>query len=226
MSFLSILNPFRKAAPAFIGPVASPTASDARCDSEGFYQHLGECWNDSIQMIFLFSDGLKEIVQPALLDPNFDSKLESIINNERNKLFFLFESDLKGLKTTNIRAVNNSEKEILASKARERKNAIIEYFKVLKKRFMRHYNNEASRRESCDIKSDKEHSVFQRMSEISRAAGKDGIAAAALGHKNTKGVNRSHINIEELRKKSEEKKYGPGGNINDEYYLFNLYIIF
>ena len=85
MSFLSILNPFRKAAPAFIGPVASPTASDARCDSEGFYQHLGECWNDSIQMIFLFSDGLKEIVQPALLDPNFDSKVESIINDKKNK---------------------------------------------------------------------------------------------------------------------------------------------
>ena len=95
MSFLSILNPFRKpsappspVASPIIGPVASPTASDARCDSEGFYQHLGECWNDSIQMIFLFSDGLKEIVQPALLDPNFDSKLESIINNERNKLLY------------------------------------------------------------------------------------------------------------------------------------------
>ena len=224
MSFLSILNPFRKAAPAFIGPVASPTASDARCDSEGFYQHLGECWNDSIQMIFLFSDGIKEIVQPALLDPNFDSKLESIINNERNKLFFLFESDLKGLKTTNIRAVNNSEKEILASKARERKNAIIEYFKVLKKRFMRHYNNEAIRRESvCDTESSKDHSMFQTMSQISRAAGQDGISAAALGHVNTGGVNRSHINIDELKKKSEEEKYSSGGSIIDDKYLFELY---
>jgi len=226
MSFLSILNPFRKA--AFIGPIASPTASDARCDSEGFYQHLGECWNDSIQMIFLFSDGLKEIVQPALLDPNFDSKMESIINNDRNKLFFLFESDLVGLNTTNLGAVNNpfeknSSKAVLASKVRERKNAIIEYFKVLKKRFMRHYNNEGIRRESCDIKSDKEHSVFQRMSEISRAAGQDGIAAAALGHKNTEGVNRSHINIEELKKKKKENQYSPGGNVYDEYYLFNLY---
>jgi hypothetical protein len=243
MSFLSILNPFRKAAPA-ASPVASPTASPplsppmlpppspnadkSRCDSEGFYQHLGECWNDSIQMIFLFSDGLKEIVQPALLDPNFDSKVESIINNERNKLYFLFNSDLKGLNTTNLGAVNNpfannSTKAVLGSKVRERKNAITEYFKVLKKRFMRHYNNEAIRRESCDLKSDNEHRVFQRMSEISRAAGQDGIAAAALGHINTRGVNRSHINIEELKKKSEEKKYGPGGNIYDEYYLFNLY---
>jgi hypothetical protein len=235
MSFLSILNPFRKAAPVaspvaesavVIDPLAS--ASDARCDSEGFYQHLGECWNDSIQMVFLFSDGLKEIVQPALLDPNFDSTMEFIITNEKNKLLFLFESDLVGLNTTNLGAINNpfeknSSKAILESKIRERKNAIIEYFKVLKKRFMRHYNNEAIRRESCDLKSDREHSVFQRMSEISRAAGQDGIAAAALGHKNTKGVNRSHINVEELRRKKAEKQYSPGGNVFDEQYLFNLY---
>ena len=242
MSFLSKFNPFRKATPAaspvaespiaespvVIGPVASPSASDARCDSEGFYQHLGECWNDSIQMTFLFSDGFKEIVQPALLDPNFDSKVESIINDENNKQLFLFKSDLVGLKIKNITELNNpfennSSKAILASKVRERKNAIIEYFKVLKKRFMRHYNNESIRRESCDLKSDREHSVFQTMSEISRAAGKDGIAAAALGHKNTEGVNRSHINVEELRKKKAEKQYSPGGNINDEQYLFNLY---
>jgi len=228
MSFFNRLNPFRKATPAFIGPVASPTASDARCDSEGFYQHLGECWNDSIQMIFLFSDGLKEIVQPALLDPNFDSTMELIISNIREKTFFLFNSDLEGLNTKNQGTVNkffenNSTKELLASKIRERKNAIIEYFKVLKKRFMRHYNNEGIRRETCDLKSDKEHSVFQRMSEISRAAGQDGIAAAALGHKNTEGVNRSHINIEELKKKKKENQYSPGGNVYDEFYLFNLY---
>ena len=240
MSFLSIFNPSPKPSPKpsaaaspvaspVIGPVASPTASDAVCDSEGFYQHLGECWNDSIQMIFLFSDGIKEIVQPALLDPNFDSKVESIINDETNKLYFLFKSDLKGLNTTNRGAVNNpfannSSKTILASKVRERKNAIIGYFKVLKKRFMRHYTNEHLRRDSvCDTESAKDHQAFQTMSQISRAAGQDGISAAALGHVNPEGVNRSHINIEELRKKSKEEKYSPGGNRYDEFYLFNLY---
>ena len=229
MSFFSRLNPFRKATPAFIGPVASPTASDARCDSEGFYQHLGECWNDSIQMIFLFSDGLKEIVQPALLDPNFDSKMESIINDENNKDLFLFKSDLVGLNTTNLGAINNpfannSSKAVLASKVRERKNAIIEYFKVLKKRFMRHYTNESLRRDSvCDNETARDHQAFQRMSEISRAAGKDGIAAAALGHLDTRGINRSQINVEELRKKNKENKYNPGGSIYDDHYLFNLY---
>jgi hypothetical protein len=215
-----------------MGPVASPTANNAVCDSEGFYQHLGECWNDTIQMIFLFSDGIKEIIQPALLDPNFDSKVESIINDEKNKLVFTFKTDLSNLKTTKTMKnfanpfglANSLNSEILDNKVSERKKAIIEYFKVLKRRFMRHYMNEHIRRHSlCDEETANEHSIFETMSQISRAAGQDGIAAAALGHINTKGVNRSHINIEELRKKREEKKYSPGGTITDEIYLFKLY---
>jgi hypothetical protein len=37
------------------------------CDSEGFYQHTGECWNDELQMILLFGDSLKEQVQPFVM---------------------------------------------------------------------------------------------------------------------------------------------------------------
>jgi len=44
----------------------------AKCDSEGFYQHEGECWNDAIQMLFLFSDGLKEVVQEKLANNEVD----------------------------------------------------------------------------------------------------------------------------------------------------------
>jgi hypothetical protein len=33
------------------------------CVSLGFKQHMGECWNDTIQMFFCFQDGIKEIVQ-------------------------------------------------------------------------------------------------------------------------------------------------------------------
>ena len=36
------------------------------CDSIGFFQHYGECWNDTLQMILLYTDGLKEITQPIL----------------------------------------------------------------------------------------------------------------------------------------------------------------
>ncbi len=36
------------------------------CDSLGFFQHNGECWNDAAQMAILYTDGIKEITQPFL----------------------------------------------------------------------------------------------------------------------------------------------------------------
>jgi hypothetical protein len=36
------------------------------CDSLGFFQHYGECWNDAAQMAILYTDGIKEITQPFL----------------------------------------------------------------------------------------------------------------------------------------------------------------
>jgi hypothetical protein len=40
----------------------------AKCDSTGFFQHYGECWNDSLQMILLYTDGIKELTQPILFN--------------------------------------------------------------------------------------------------------------------------------------------------------------
>lgn len=50
--------------------VASLTFQEPICDPIGFRNHEGECWNDAIQEIFLFSDGLKELTQPLLYSLN------------------------------------------------------------------------------------------------------------------------------------------------------------
>ncbi len=36
------------------------------CNSEGFYQHYGECWSDTFQMLMLYTDGIKEFTQAKL----------------------------------------------------------------------------------------------------------------------------------------------------------------
>jgi len=43
------------------------------CDTEGFYQHYGECWLDAFTMIFMFADGIKEITQPAIYNTPIES---------------------------------------------------------------------------------------------------------------------------------------------------------
>jgi len=43
------------------------------CNTEGTFQHIGECWNDTAQMLFLYTDGIKEYVQPTLLKGRLDA---------------------------------------------------------------------------------------------------------------------------------------------------------
>jgi hypothetical protein len=43
------------------------------CYTEGAYQHTGECWNDVAYMVFMFSDGIKEITQPAVMKGDLDT---------------------------------------------------------------------------------------------------------------------------------------------------------
>jgi hypothetical protein len=46
------------------------------CDKRGFKQHKGECWNDSIQTMICFSDGIKHFVQRKLWNLSADEIIE------------------------------------------------------------------------------------------------------------------------------------------------------
>jgi hypothetical protein len=40
------------------------------CSAEGSYQHIGECWNDAVHMLFFYADGLKGWTQEMILKGN------------------------------------------------------------------------------------------------------------------------------------------------------------
>lgn len=57
---------------------SQPGWKGALCDSEGFYQHYGECGFDTLQFILFFTDGIKEIIQKKIYN---GFKKEEIIQN-------------------------------------------------------------------------------------------------------------------------------------------------
>lgn len=87
------------------------------CDFIGFSQHKGECWNDTIQEIFLFADGLKEITQPLIY--NLDTRY--------NVLFELVSSRLYPDSNLNAEKQNTVDK-------------LVKYITLMKVRFVTHYN--------------------------------------------------------------------------------------
>jgi len=72
------------------------------CDKRGFKQHNGECWHDTIQTLFCFSDALKNQVQKRLLNLTAEDIVEFAFLKERDKyLPYIYkhnESNLKRVK--------------------------------------------------------------------------------------------------------------------------------
>lgn len=88
------------------------------CDEQGFSQHKGECWNDTLQEVFLFSDGLKDITQPLLY--NLDTSTNNLTTLVTSKLF--------------------TEDNILNEKEQNTVNKLVKYIRLMRVRFVNHYN--------------------------------------------------------------------------------------
>lgn len=74
------------------------------CDKRGFKQHQGECWNDTIQTLLCFSDGIKHMVQRKLWNLTPDEIIEFAFLKERNKFLpYLYKYDLARLERLKIK---------------------------------------------------------------------------------------------------------------------------
>ena len=64
------------------------------CDKRGFKQHQGECWNDTIQTLLCFSDGIKHMFQRKLWNLTADEIIEfSRIRERYNYLPYFYKND-------------------------------------------------------------------------------------------------------------------------------------
>ena len=169
----------------------------ALCDSEGFYQHSGECWNDAIQMVFLFTDGLKEVIQKKLANSVIDNTF--ITDEQLNNIVILYNNIY--LHRYGYKAVPE-----------HLKTQLILYFKSLQNRFIRHYTTESKRRNSLS-NGDSETCPTKKIIHAIHVKGRNAIRGAVFGKGS--GTLFSTINYKLLEKK--------GGTIYDDQFLCGVY---
>ena len=189
------------------------------CDSEGFYQHQGECWNDALQMIFLYSDGFKELVQKKLASAPVDpSEVDDLFRPEAEALLEKLEKEDKRILANNADRIQFG---LLYT------SLIYEYLNSLQKRFYRHYLAETMRLtrlrqdELCSLEDLKGLKALKQLREISfatRAKGKEGVLAAFFGQQ----LKLKNINQRRNPKKLEDL-YVPGGSRDTETHVINIF---
>ena len=176
----------------------------AICDSEGFYQHIGECWSDALQMIFLWTDGFKEVVQRKLASALIDDTFMNTIDD--SEILKMYRSYIAH--TYNTTKLTNVQEREFVNKF---KQTAIAYLKIVQHRFMRHYTTEVERRhlhETCssDIPEARYYARLMKISGFLHVKGKNAIESERMG-------------------KEENRRGKAGGNNEDIYYLLHLYNI-
>jgi uncharacterized protein len=196
------------------------------CDSEGFYQHSGECWNDAIQQILCNADGVKEIVQSVYVYWTFDTEHYKGLPD-----WFFIPPHLRypGVQETFL----EENKEWI----HELKKWMNLYFRESQKRFLRHYLLEAKRRtlkqELCAVEGPELGALAREkiraisMNPEFRKGGVEAQQAAIFGkytniEKGLVSKNRAAFEFKPTREEYVAKNLAGGSDTDDEY-IFNIY---
>lgn len=187
------------------------------CNSEGFYQHTGQCWSDTLQMLLLYSDGLKEITQPIFA-------LNTFTYVDIARIF-------SGILSTLLYKAGVGIEEVFME---QNLKSIFEYFKAVQERFRRHYVAEVLRLteygpKECYTYEFAGNASLESLKKIARESRsknkgvrKSGIRSAIMGKAtvNYLTTNRETIGITS----SLNSKYYIGGFSTIEIpYILSLY---
>jgi ankyrin repeat protein len=194
------------------------------CNSEGFYQHSGQCWSDAIQMLMLYTDGIKEVIQPKLA-------LAEVSEDEIKSKFLIKTINL--LVDKKLIEPTNSKNPLIDNNLKAIKN----YFLAVQSRFQRHYMAEYKRLSylgpiECDNYDKIGSDALEFLKEVSKSsrsvefgANKPGIRSAIMGKINDKYLlaNREQIGKQKTATYGKGGLYESGGSPSDFQYIINLY---
>jgi hypothetical protein len=153
---------------------------EPRCARTSFSQHLGECWNDAIQMLLCYSDEIKETVQNKLLNLTPKEIIDLAYYNGREKF----------LPPIYRRSNTDSEQQEISNKFEKR---LSKYLALLQQRLCMHIDGEKpicrlEEGSSCPITDFNKYLVEDDTEKRPKAFKRDssiisGIGTAYLGRK-------------------------------------------
>ncbi len=198
------------------------------CDSEGFYQHTGECWNDAIQQIFCNADGIKEQMQYTYIYWIFNTDYYTQLPDWAFAPSWQRGPALLPLFIQTNRAYLD-----------ELKKWFTLYLRECQKRFLRHYLLETKRRnvkqEVCALHGpEMGHLAREKIMAISRdpafrKRGVQGQKSAIYGKFSNIKMARFSKNVAREAMKPSRETYAEkanklaGGTVDDEDYLIELF---